>query len=141
MLGYKTGNFQNLFFRAQVLWLKALLVHFNAFALLIGQSDESRKRMDTILMKLTTDISNLQKALEFRKPTSKIVGRENQIPSMSQNYHDDPRGLPVEKFKKSLDISQELTFLEWFRTMVDDFLGKNCASMRVNSDEKPVSEY
>jgi hypothetical protein len=35
---------------------------------LIFQQEESRKRTDTILMKLTTDISTLQKCLEYRKP-------------------------------------------------------------------------
>lgn len=35
---------------------------------LIFQSEKSRERTDTILMKLTNDISTLQKCLEYRKP-------------------------------------------------------------------------
>lgn len=47
---------------------------------LIAQQEESRKRTDTILMKLTTDISSLQKALEHKAAEEKPQSQEPEKP-------------------------------------------------------------
>lgn len=80
---------------------------------LIAQNEEQRKRTDTILMKLTSDISSLQKSLEYKKYDVNMQNLEKKsvISSESQTIRADRCGvihLKSENLKDSLDS------LPWF---------------------------
>ena len=68
---------------------------------LLSQSEEGRKRTDTILMKLTNDISSLQKALEY-----KVTVEASPLPVSP----------PVKPWQPELKKQASFTWLEeiWF---------------------------
>lgn len=83
---------------------------------LIAQNEEQRKRTDTILMKLTSDISNLQKAIEYKQPVAnmKNTREESRISSEFQTIRDDRRGvIHRESGNLKLPWYQRL-WVEWF---------------------------
>jgi len=80
---------------------------------LIAQNEEQRKRTDTIIMKLTGDISNLQKSLEFKKPEppKTTADKENAYSSASPSRRPDR----AEVFTpENLDPLENLNFLQRF---------------------------
>ena len=73
---------------------------------LIFQSEEARKRTDTILMKLTNDISSMQKALEYRQPEqTRYQEEKSQVIPEVQKARVDPRELPREVIVSQREIS------------------------------------
>lgn len=92
---------------------------------LIAQQETQRQRTDTILMKLTSDISTLQKALEYRmpEPTTKPVEKESRMPSVSQDRRADPRQVFSFPAVKSGPIQREVSAWESIKTSFDDVLG------------------
>lgn len=86
---------------------------------------EERQRTDTILMKLTTDISNLQKALEYKpsEPPKIEPEKESRIPTVLQDRCADPRQVVSPLAVKSIAIQREVTAWESLKTSFDDVLG------------------
>lgn len=89
------------------------------------QRGEDRIRTDTILMKLTNDISTMQKALEFKKPESNGVTMEKYYRNSSgfQGRRADPRQGFTTPVVKSVPIQREVTAWESIKTSFDDVLG------------------
>lgn len=85
---------------------------------LIGQQEEQRKRTDTILMKLTTDISNLQKALEYK------VIEENPKTSEKAKPLQTKVSEPAAPIRANLPpVQREITLFESVRFFFDDVMG------------------
>jgi len=86
---------------------------------------EERQRTDTILMKLTTDISNLQKALEYKPSETPKAEPEKEIriPSASQDRCADPRQIVPPPAVKSAPIQREVSAWESLKTSFDDIWG------------------
>lgn len=86
---------------------------------------EERQRTDTILMKLTTDISNLQKALEYKKPDTAVTSteKENRDSSKSQDRRADPRQVVLPPVEKREPVQRELSLWESVQLTINDFTG------------------
>lgn len=92
---------------------------------LISQQEESRKRTDTILMKLTNDISTLQKQLEYNKPEPirEESKKESLTPSVSQDRAADPRRVVLPLVEKRPPVQRELSLWESVQLSVNDVTG------------------
>jgi len=79
---------------------------------------EERQRTDTILMKLTNDISTLQKCLEYKKPEP--IQHTSVPETIIKPRKDDtsPRSAP-----KIVSQVRELSLLESFQLYLNDFSG------------------
>lgn len=86
---------------------------------LIFQQEESRKRTDTILMKLTTDISTLQKAIEYRKPEPPAFATEKRIRTQPQSGEVAPSIRAVVMAPTQREVSAWVSL----KTSFDDLLG------------------
>ena len=78
---------------------------------LISQQKEQRERTDIVLMKLTTDISTLQKALEYRKPElpANTADSSNRINTQKENT------APEIFTRQSENLKDPLENLPWYR--------------------------
>lgn len=93
---------------------------------LISQSEESRKRTDTILMKLTTDISTLQKCLEYKKPEfqqdTSVSGTSINTKKEEPPRRSAPPLQKTESLNRSSQVS-EISLWESFQIMFNDVNG------------------
>lgn len=85
---------------------------------LIAQNEEQRKRTDTILMKLTSDISTLQKCLEYKKsePSASTAVSATGINPQKKNIPAPIRAEVIRRNEEKLDglpWYQKL-WIDWF---------------------------
>lgn len=86
---------------------------------------EERQRTDTILMKLTNDISTLQKALEYKKPEDSPTAAVFVTGSHSRKENPPARSAPTifPPAEKKGSIQREISAWESVKTALDDVWG------------------
>jgi hypothetical protein len=72
---------------------------------LIAQNEAQRQRSDTIILKLTNDVGNLQKALEYRPPESMPVTTSENNPTPSEARRADPPPAPRQVIVSQRQVS------------------------------------
>ncbi|EKE13304.1 MAG: hypothetical protein ACD_13C00042G0003 [uncultured bacterium] len=92
---------------------------------LIFQQEEARKRSDTILMKLTNDISSLQKTIEYKHSEETSAKPENEkqlstiIPKVQTQIHTKVFSQVMQKPQ----VQRDLSMLESIQITFTDFAG------------------
>ncbi len=86
---------------------------------LIAQNETQRQRTDTILMKLTNDISTLQKCLEYKNPEATPT-TSAAVTSLNPRKEDIPAPIRAVVLESS---QREITFFESVKLGIDDCFG------------------
>lgn len=102
--------------------LGKILEHLESECRLRG---DERQRTDTILMKLTNDISTLQKALEYKKPEVSSAPAVSASRIKPRKEESPRRSAPVifNQVEKKGPVQRELSLIESLRVTLNDVSG------------------